>query len=162
MVVPYKYIRRISEIVATFAIFFALPSCRPMTPDEQFIRQKIPVQVQNGRTVTIDIDSLSGNGGNDVGIRCPPELWNLLTNSTKSITARLRDSSRPDTSIDGVNPDHGGAFFGYLTNVHYLFVIGGRHHSKATVEISFPNGPEKETPAEIIVGKTPADTCAPW
>lgn len=163
MVAPWHTnMRKAAEILAMSAIFFALTSCGRITPDEQFIRQKIPVQIQNGRTLTIEITSLSGNGWNDIGIRCSPTFWNVLTNSTTNITARVTNSSKPDTSIGEVTPDHGGAFFYCLTNVHYLFGVGGRRHSKATVEITFPNGPANPTPAEIIVGYTPADTCAPF
>jgi hypothetical protein len=42
-----------------------------------------------------------------------------------------------------------------------LFYIGGNRGAKASVEITFPNAPSGLTHAEIIVGKTPADTCAP-
>ena len=132
-----------------------------MSPEEQFVRQKIPVEIQTGRTVTVEIKSLSGNGNNDIAILCSPELWNSLTNGTKNITVRLKNSSSSDTSIEAVDPGHGGIFLGYLTNVYYLFKIGGPRHAKATVEITFPNGPDKPTPAEIIVGKTVIDTKFP-
>jgi hypothetical protein len=142
---------------AIIVLVCAFSACR-MTPEEQFVRQSIPVQIQNGRTLTFEIKSLSGNGSNDVGIRCSPEVWKMLTNSTKEISVRLKASSKPDTRFDWVKPDQGGAFFGHLTNVHYIFMIGGRHRCKATMEITFPNGPEKATRAEIIIGQTPADT----
>jgi hypothetical protein len=147
-----------NKLFAALLLISVVSSCRPMSLEEQFVRQKIPVEIQNGKTVRVEIHSLSGNGNNDVGIRCSPELWNFITNSTKELAVQLKDSSKPDTSIDAVNLGGGGDFLGYLTNVHYLFRIGGPRHAQATVEITFPNGPDKPTPAEIIVGKTVIDT----
>lgn len=108
--------------------------------------------------MTVELRSLSGNGWNDVTVRCSPETWNSLTNSTNKIAVRLKNFSGPDTSTYGVDPGHAATFLKYLTNVYYLFKIGGAHHSRATVEITFPNGPEKPVPAEINAGVTPADT----
>ena len=123
------------------------------------MRQKIPVEVQRGKPVTIDIHSLSGNGVNDVGIQCSSEVWDALTNSADSITVRLKSSNSLDTTIGGVDPRSGGtAFLGRISNVHYLFYIGGRYGAKASVEIMFPNAPSGITHAEIIIGKTPSDT----
>ena len=134
-------------------------SCAPQPPDVQFVRQKIPIVIQSGKPVTFTIGHLSGNGENDIGIRCSPEIWGALTNGTKAVTVRLLSSNKPDTIIGGVDPRAGGgAFLGYIPNVHYLFYIGGRYRAKASVEVTFPNAPAGGTPAEIIVGKTPADT----
>jgi hypothetical protein len=147
------------QILAVTVKAVTVLSCGPQPPDVQYVRQRIPVQVQKGKTLTIDIHSLSGNGVNDIGIRCSTELWNVLTNGTSRIMVRLKTSDKPDTEIAGVDPSSGGtAFFGYITNLHYLFYIQGRYRSKATVEVVFPSGPEKSVGAEIIVGKTPADT----
>ena len=134
-------------------------SCASLSPGEGYVRQKIPIEIQSGKPVTIEISSLSGNGVNDIGIRCSPEVWNALTNGTKAITVRLKSSNKPDTNIGGVDPNSGGtAFLGYIPNVHYLFYIGGRYRAKASVEITFANAPARVIPAEIIVCKTPADT----
>src|SRR5215468_11637313 len=96
--------RNTGKIFAILVLICAFPACRK-TPEEQFVRQSIPVQIQNGRTLTFEIKSLSGNGANDVGIRCSPELWKMLTNSTKEISVRLQASSEPDTRFDWVKPD---------------------------------------------------------
>lgn len=130
-----------------------------MPPDVQFVRQKIPVEIQSGKPLTIEILSLSGNGVNDVGIRCSPEVWSALTNGTKTIDVQLKSSNKPNTIIGGVNLGSSGtAFLGYIPNVHYLFSIIGEHRAKVTLEITFPNAPEETTGAEIMVGKTPIDT----
>jgi hypothetical protein len=129
-----------------------------MTPEEQYVRQKIPVEIEGGKSITIKIRSLSGNGVNDVGILCSPDLWSALTNGSNSIRVRLIASNKSDTEIGRVDPGGGSAFLGYITNAHYLFSIAGKYHAKATVEIAFPNGPPPPTHAYIIIGKTPADT----
>src|SRR5947209_8195022 len=100
------------QTAVVFAIICGFAACHRMSPEEQFVRQKIPVEIQNGRTVTVEIPSLSGNGNNDVGIRCSPQLWNLLTNSTKELAVQLKDSSKPDTSIDAVKLGGGGDVLG--------------------------------------------------
>ena len=115
MVAPWHTdMRKTAEILALSAIFLAVTCCGRMTPDQQFIRQKIPVQIQNGRTLTIEITSLSENGCNDVGIRCSPTFWKVLTNSTTNITARVTNSSKPDTSIGEVTPTTEGLSFTVL------------------------------------------------
>jgi len=147
------------QLLAASIIFCAFSSCGPMTPEQHYVRQKIPVEIQKGKPLTIEIHSLSGNGVNDVGIRCSAELWNELTKGTKSIEVQLKPSNKSSTKIGGVDPSSGGtAFLGYIPNVHYLFYISGEYRSKASVEITFPNAPERATNAEIIVCKTPADT----
>jgi hypothetical protein len=147
------------QLVAVCALAYICSSYASEPPDVQFVRQKIPVEIQSEKPLTFEIHSLSGNGVNDVGIRCSSEIWNTLTNGTKAIDVRLKSSNKPSTQIGGVNPGSSGtAFLGYISNVHYLFYIGGEYRAKATVEITFPNTPERTTSAEIIVCKTPADT----
>jgi hypothetical protein len=125
----------------------------------QFVRQKMPIDIQSGKPFTIEISSLSGNGVNDIGIQCTPEVWNTLTNSGKNVEVRLKSSNKPKTQIGGIDTASSGtAFLGYITNVHYLFYISGEYHAKASVEITFPNAPPGTTHAEIIVCKTPIDT----
>jgi hypothetical protein len=142
-------------VAATTCVFL---SCKPQSPEEQFTRQKIPIEIQRGKPVTIEIPSLSGNGANDIGIQCSPELWNAITNGDQSITVRLKSSNRNDTEISSFDPRYSPAFLGHIPNVHYLFNIAGEYHANAVVEITFQNGPIEATQAEIIVGKTPADT----
>jgi hypothetical protein len=133
-----------------------------MTPEQQYVRQKIPVEIESGKPVTVEIN-LSGNGVNDVAIKCPPEVWNALMRPTKAIEVRLTSSDHPKTAIGGVDPTSGGtAFIGSLPNVHYLFYVYGEQNAKASMEITFPDAPPGTTRAEIIVGKTPADTCSPF
>jgi len=130
-----------------------------MSPEQYAVRQKIPVQIEANKPVTVEISSLSGNGVNEVGIQCSPEIWNSLTNETKNISVRLVSSSKPGTQIGGVALGSGfGFFLGYVTNAHYLFYIGGKYHAKASVEIVFSNAPPGVTRADILIGKTPADT----
>lgn len=143
--------------VAVLACIFS--SCASQLSGERFVSQKIPIEIQSGKAVTIEIHALSGNGPNDVGIRCSPEVWNALTNSTKTITVRLISSDKKSARIYGVHPGGTAAGFLYLIpDVHYLFEIDGEYHAKASVEITFPNAPTEPTRAEIIVCKTPADT----
>lgn len=141
-------------VVSVLACLFS--SCASQSPDEQFVHQKIPIEIQNGKVVTIEIHALSGNGENDVGIRCSPDVWNALTNGTKSITVRLKSSDKKGTQIGGVSPGSGRRW--PIESFHYLFYIGGEYHAKASVEITFPNAPAEATRAEIIVDNTPADT----
>jgi hypothetical protein len=144
-----------------------LCSCTAQPPEVQFVRQKIPVEIQRGKPVIVEIRSLSGNGSNDVGIRCSPDVWSALTNGSEQIIIQLRSSNKKGTEIGGISPGRGGegkagvGFLGYIPNVHYLFHIYGKHGAKASVEIIFPNAPEGTTRAEIIVGKTPIDTKPP-
>jgi hypothetical protein len=131
-------------------------------PGEAYIHQKFPIEIEGGKAITVEI-RLSGSAANDVGIRCSPETWHALTNSAKAIDVTLKSSSKTRTHIYGADVKFGGAYFlGYVTNVHYLFEISGERHAKASVEIKFPTAPPGVTHAEIIVGKTPEDTEAPF
>jgi hypothetical protein len=146
------------QLAVVIALVSVFASCASMTPDEQYVRQKIPIEIQSGKAVTVEIH-LSYSGVNDVGIRCSPEVWNALTNGTQAITVRLKSSNKKGTDIYGVHPGGGGAGFLHLiSDVHYLFEIYGGNYAKASVEITFPNTPPGVTHAEIIVGKTPEDT----
>jgi hypothetical protein len=134
-------------------------SCSTYTPDEQFIREKIPIKIQGGKPITFEIHSLSGNGENCVGIRCSPQEWYALTNVAKAVTVRLKSSSKKNTQIGNISPGSEVNGFLYLIkNTHYLFAISGEHRAKATVEIIFPYMQAEFTNAEIIVCKTPIDT----
>jgi hypothetical protein len=133
-----------------------------MTPEAQYIRQSIPVEIESGKPITIQIQSLSGNGANDIGIRCSPEVWKVLGKNVEAVTVRLKSSDTPNTEIGGIGPRRGGgAFLGYIPNVNYLFYISGEHGAKASVEITFPDAPPGKSNADIIVGKTPIDTKPP-
>ena len=130
-----------------------------LTPDEQYVRQNIPIEIHGNHPVVIEIDSLSGNGVNDVGLRCPVELWQSLTQGTDPVSVRLITCSDPSAKIGGVDPGSvGTSFLGYLKDTHYLFYIVGRSGAKASISITFHNPPVSVTPAEIIVCQTPIDT----
>ena len=146
------------QLAAVSLLACLFSSCASQPSGERFVSQKIPIEIQSGKTVTVEI-RVSGNGPNDVGIRCSPEVWNALTNGTKTITVRLKSSNIKGAEIYGIHPGGSAAGFLYLiSDVHYLFEIYGAYHAKASVEITFPNAPSGVTPAEIIVCKTPADT----
>jgi hypothetical protein len=131
-------------------------------PGEAYIHQSVPIEIEGGKAVVVEI-WLSGNAPNDVGIRCSPETWQALTNSANGIAVALKSSSKTGTQIYGADVRFGGGYFlGYVTNVHYLFEISGERHAKASVIITFPTAPPGVTHAEIIVGKTPEDTEAPF
>ena len=127
-----------------------------MTPHEQYVLQEIPIEIQSTKPVVVHIKSLSGNGWNDVGIGCPPEVWQALSNGADGISVRIVSSDRSSTKVMSISP--GGTKLWPIESYHSLFIIGGERGAKATVEISFPNAPPGITSAKIIVLKTPADT----
>jgi hypothetical protein len=141
-------------------VAFVFASCLQSAFGEPYVHQIIPIQIQTN--VTVKIKSLSGNGDHCVGIRCSSEIWNVLTNGAESITANLKSSDKKETRIGGIIPGYKGSTCDSITNVHYLFVIGGERHANAVVEITFPNLPKKSTRAEIVVTMTPADTDSPF
>jgi hypothetical protein len=152
-------LRIICQLVPALSGLCALTACGPMSREQHATREKIPVEIQSGSPLTVEIQSLSGNNWNDVGLRCSPEVWNALTNGTKRFSVRLKWSSKPDTEIGGLGLGFGFAhFLGYLPDAHYLFRIYGRYGAKALVEITFPDTPPGVTHAEILLGNTPVDT----
>jgi hypothetical protein len=124
--------------------------------DARYIRQQSPIEIQTGKTVTVYIRSLSGNGWNEVGIRCSPDICNKLLEGKDKITVRLVSSNKNGTKIINVSPD--GHKLWPVDSFHYLFSIGGEYRANASVEISFPSAPEGVTHADLIVLKTPSDT----
>ena len=148
----------ILQLVTLAVLLCIVISCVSQTSGERYVCQKIPIKIESGKSVTLEI-ILSGNGPNDVGIRCSSEVWHALTNGKKTITARLKSSNIKVAEIYGIYPSGSAAGFLYLIpNVHYLFEIYGAYHAKVSVEITFPNTPKESTHEEIIVCKTPADT----
>ena len=149
------------QLVTVSLMVCASSSCT-MTPDQQFVREKIPIEIQSGKPVTVEIRSLSGNGWNHVGIRCSPDVWRKLLDGDNSIAVRLT-SSKNGTEIINFSP--GGYKFspeGYklwpVDSFYYLFEIGGEYRARASVEITFKSAPEGVTHAEMLVLNTPADT----
>jgi hypothetical protein len=45
-----------------------------------FIRQKIPIEIQKGKPVIVQIRTRSPGGEPAIGMRCSPDLWHSLTN----------------------------------------------------------------------------------
>ena len=116
-------------------------------------RQKIPIDIQAGKTETVTIHTTWCSA---VGIRFSPAVWNTLTNGTNTIRVRLNSSNKKGTEIGGVNPGGLGYYgIGDLPNTHHLFYINGDYHTKASVEIIFPSAPAEATRAEIIVYRPP-------
>src|SRR5580658_3138827 len=117
-----KMTGRLMAILAAMCFFL---SCKQQRSGEQFIRQKIPIEIQEGQPVIVEIHSLSGDP-NAIGIRCPIEIWTALTNSAKTITAHIKASSKPGTQIGWINnASDGTSFIGYIPNTHYLFYVFG-------------------------------------
>jgi hypothetical protein len=143
------------QLMGAFIIASGLSSCERQPPEVQYVRQKIPIEIQSGKPVTIEI-ILSGYGENQVGIRCSPEIWNVLAKEPKAIEVKLKSSDKPNTKIGGISPGSGKRW--PIESFHYLFYIYGEYNAKASVEITFPNAPPGKTRAEIIVDKTPIDT----
>jgi hypothetical protein len=146
--------RIVWQLITALVMACLLSQCT-MTPDQQYIREKIPIEIQSGKPLIVNIRSLSGNGWNEVGIRCSPDVWKALMAVTNSVAVRLISSSKTNTSIINVFP--GSHRLWPLDSFYYLFSIGGDYRANATVEITFPSAPEGVTQAEIIVLITPAD-----
>jgi hypothetical protein len=137
----------------------------------------MPIEIQSGKPIAVNI-RLSGNGWNEVGIRCTPVVWQALLHGQPDgqpdgLTVRLVSSSTNGTQIAGVSlggpKNVGGIAFpeGYkiwpVDSFHALFEINGERDASASVEITFKNAPEAEGEihAEILVLKTPIDTKFP-
>ncbi len=138
------------------AVLFGLPciftSCASQRPGERFVLQRIPIEIQPGKSVEVHMRT---TGANQVGIRCSPDVWNTLTNSSESITVQLISSNKKGTRIGGVSPGAGRQW--PIESFYYLFNISGAYRAKASVEITFRNAAPGVTHAEIIVCKDPAD-----
>lgn len=147
------------RLLAILAITCPVPSCKETEGDERYIHQRIPIVIEAGKPITIEI-SPSGNGHNVVGLRCSLETWKALSHDPKKIVVRLKDEKKPDEKrieIKSVSLESGGSLWG-IKSFNYLFQIYGNRYRKAVVEITFPNGPPGASKAEIIVEKTPIDT----
>ncbi len=123
-----------------------------------WVRQKIPIAIQHGEAVTIEVQSLSGNGANAIYLQCPPDIWNALTRGKNAVEVKLNSSDKPNTEIGGIDPGRDATGLYGVPNAHYLFYIAGERNAKAKVGITFLNAAPGITHAEIIVCKTPIDT----
>jgi hypothetical protein len=143
-----------AQLVVVGVSLWALSSC--MSPDGQYIAQTIPVRIQGTDPVTVEIRPLSGSGANEVGIRCGPDVWNLIMADKSAFSVRLVSTDKEGTNISDVSP--GGGMLWPAVRGYHLFHIGGRRGARATVQIKFPATLTGITNAELIVMKTPADT----
>jgi hypothetical protein len=108
------------QLVAVSALACIFSSCASRPPGEAFfVRQKIPIEIQVGKSATIEIRSFGGGRENRVAIRCSPEVWNALTNGTKTIAVQLVSSNKA-TQISGILLGSGP-----IESLHYLFSIWG-------------------------------------
>jgi hypothetical protein len=131
--------------------------CGPRSAQD-YVCQKIPIEIRRGEPITIEISFLSGSGANDIGIRCSPDVWSALTNGAGSgVTVRLKSSSKKSTEVRAVDPGGGWGLCYLIPNGHYLFEIAGDYHAKASVEITFSNAPPGAPPVEIFVCRSVAD-----
>lgn len=143
------------RLVAVSVMAFLFSWCKAST-DAHFVREKIPIEIQSGKPVIIKISSLSGNGWNEVGIRCLPEIWKALMDEKSTIAVRLLSSSKNGTTVINIAP--GDHKLWPIESYYYLFSISGKYRSSASVEITFPSAPQGVTHAEMIILKTPSDT----
>jgi hypothetical protein len=145
----------VSKIVTVLAMA-CLSWSMAGSDDARYIRQQLPIEIQDGKPVTVYIRSLSGNGWNEVGIRCSQDVWKTVREGKDKITVRLLSSSRGGTKIINVSPDDHKLW--PVDSFHYLFSIGGKYRANALVEMTLPSLPAGTTKAEVIVLKTPSDT----
>ena len=92
-----------------------------------------------------------------MGIRCSPEVWDSLTNSTHDITIQLISSRWNHVEIAKATP--GNVPLSPVKSYHDLFFVLGNYQlfTRVTVQISFPTAPAGVTHAEILVCSTPSD-----
>lgn len=140
----------------------------PQPEWKRFVQEQIPITVQKDKPTLFQVRVRDGS--NHLGIRCAPEIWLSLTNGgVDQITIQLVSSSKKGTKIYGARPgwplpklqSEGGSLapagFALVPNNHYLCGINGKHRGTATVQITFPGGPDEPTPAQIVVSKLPDD-----
>jgi hypothetical protein len=116
----------------------------------------MPIEIQAAKTARIVVGPLSGNGWNEVGVRCSADVWEKIAAGASNITVRLVSADSSATKIINVTP--GSHKLWPVESFYYLFAIGGDRGTSATVEIAFPNAPAGITNAEILMLKTPSDT----
>jgi hypothetical protein len=130
-------------------------SCASGPPTEAFyVRQRIPIEIENGKPSNVDLRIRSPGGRSEVGIQCSPEVWNALTNGTGGITVQLLSSNK-GVQVITVPPGFQGQ-----CPVHSLHVLCYLHgnHVRASLQITFPNTPAGYTRADVIVCKMASDT----
>jgi hypothetical protein len=143
------------RLAAASILAFVVSSCKA-APDTHYVREEIPIEIRGGKPVFIKIHSLSGNGRNEVGIRCSPEDWEALMSQESTLGVRLVSASKKDTRISNISP--GDHKLWPIDSFYYLFSIAGEYRATASIEISFPGKLENIPRAKIVVLKTPSDT----
>jgi hypothetical protein len=133
------------SVLACFAT-----SCSDVS-DSSNIRQSIPVKLQ--KAVIFEVYSLRRQEY-PVGICCPPEVWQRLTNSPNSIHASLASADSPETRIWGVGGTQADG--NDIADFHYLFMIGGS--GNAVVRIVFPGEPPAAEHANIVIKRSPTQS----
>lgn len=146
------------QLAAALGLACFSSSCASRPPSEGFfVRQRIPIEIQSGKPVTIQIRVRSPGGQSEVGIRCSPEVWNALTNAPTGIIVQLLSSNAKRARIDRIPPGYGP--YNPIKSFYDLFYLNGMYRlfPRATVQITFPNVPPGVTPAEILVCRMPTD-----
>ncbi|HWO31303.1 MAG TPA: hypothetical protein VNO32_21120 [Candidatus Acidoferrum sp.] len=64
----------------------------------------MPIAIQQSVQVIIKLGPLIGNGWNQVGIRCSPDIWKALSAGPGKFSVRLVSSDKDGTSISNVFP----------------------------------------------------------
>jgi hypothetical protein len=162
---------RILKLLILAGLFIGVASgCSTPQPQwKRIFKEQIPITVQKDKPVQFQIRVQ--NESNSLGLQCAPETWQTLTNGgVDQITIQLMSSSKADTKIYFVRPgwllsrpqsEGGGllsAGFALFPNTQFLCGITGKRKGTATVQITFPDGPDEPTPAAIIVKKSDRKT----
>src|ERR1700722_3978892 len=135
-----------SQLVAGLAMAGLLSWCSACSAAERYVRQSIPIELRSGKPVIVKIRSLSGNGWNEVGIRCSESAWRMLAGDKDNVVVQLKRSNKNGTKIANATPDDHKLW--PVESFHYLFLIGGEYRADAIVEITFKNAPTESIRAE--------------
>ena len=125
-------------------------SCKYNSGTEAWIDQLVPIKVENGKVITIELQNVSRD--HSVGIRCSPQMWNALIKDPQNITVRLNSPDEHKGKIAEFEPARLGTECDSVPGARYLFTITGT--GRAVVEVVFKNMPEQVWPVEIILCKS--------
>jgi hypothetical protein len=134
-------------------------SCATSPPGESaLVLQRIPIEIQSGKPITVEIRVRSSGGQSEVGIRCPPEVWKTLTNGNSGIKVRLLSSNTNRAKIATIPIGYDS--YNRIKSMHDLFYLNGMYRlfPRVTVEITFPAAPAGTTHAEILVCRMATDS----
>jgi len=126
---------------------------------ERRLLERIPITVQKDKPTLFQVRVRAKT--NELRLQCAPELWQTLTNGgVDQTTIQLVSSSKTGAKLYAMHP---GSPLGRFTNspdIQFLCQILGERKGTATVQITFPDGPDGPSPAAIIVTKYPDKTRA--